>query len=393
MKSKNLKKNLISFIVPIFLIIFCFIFIISNVSAIGMGPGKYAIDFSPGASQTLGYTALNNGDTPITYNTYVKGELAEYITCSPKSISLKAQERSGFSCIINMPSYLEPGPHQASIGIIESVPESVGQIAVLSAVESHLTVNVPYPNFYVAIEISVNNTKINQPTKIRVKVKNWGKESVNIQVPIQIMFGKDVVGNVMTDTKFIETMKEETFNVDWVANVAGAGKYNAVANLVHDDKTFTASTSFLVGDLIINIVNLTSEMYPGEIGKFDLILQNMWSEPVDFNVGVEVLKENISLGSKTEKFSITGFEEKDFKIFWDTPLQEAGNYQARVKLKYNNTEKESLFNFEVKNREESKLGGIVVVIGLVIILILIILAVLFFIRKEIIKKNRKKQKK
>jgi len=393
MKNKNLKKNLISLIVPIFLIVFCFIFVISNVSAIGMGPGKYAVDFSPGASQTLGYTALNNGDTPATYNTYVKGELAEYITCSPKSISLKAQERSGFSCIINMPSYLEPGPHQASVGIIESSPENVGQIAVLSAVESHLTVNVPYPDFYVAMEISVNNTKINEPTKINVKVKNWGKESANMQIPIQIMSGKEVVGNVMTDTKFIETMKEETFNIDWVANVADAGKYTAIANLVYNDKTFTASTSFLIGDLIINIVNLTSEMYPGEIGKFDLILQSMWSEPVDVNVGIEVLKDNISLGSKTEKFSINGFEEKDFKIFWDTPLQEAGKYQAKVKLNYNNTEKESLFNFEIKNRGESKIGIMAVVVGLVIIFVLIILAVLFFIRKGIMKKNRKKQKK
>ena len=358
-----------------------------------MGPGKYETTFAPGESQTFTFSALNNADTPNTYKVYVKGELAEYITCSPESISLKARETSRFSCTIIMPSYLEPGAHQTSIGIIESVPGSVGQIAVLSAVESRLTVNVPYPDFYVTIGLSVNNTKINEPTNIKVSVKNLGKESATIKVPIKIMSGEEVIGNVITEEKVIGAMKEETFNVEWTANVANAGKYTAVASLAHEDKTFSASTSFLVGDLIMNIVNLTSEMYAGEIGRFDLRLQNLWSEPVNFDVEIEVLKDSISLGSKKETFDINGFEEKDFKIFWDTPLTEAGNYQAKVKLKYGDKEKESLFDFEVKNRKGGKTIGMMAVFGLAAILVIIILAVLFFIKSRIGKKSRRKLKK
>jgi len=393
MKNKNLKQYLPLFLVSVFLITSSFVLILSNVSAIGLGPGKYEVDFSSGTSQILSFTVLNNADTPNSYRVYTKGELGEDITCSPDFVSLKARETGRFSCTLKMPNYLEPGPHRALIGIIESVPGNVGQIAVLSAVESRLTVNVPYPDFYVTIALSVNNTKINEPTNIQVKVKNWGKEDVTSKIPIKIMSGEDIVGNVITNEKFIESMKEETFNVEWVANVANAGKYNAVANLVHDDKTFNASKSFLVGDLIVDIVNLTSDIYPGEIGKFNLILQSMWSEPVDVDVEIEVLKDNVSLGSKKEKFSINGFEEKNLKIFWDTPLQEVGVYQAKVNLNYANKEKESLFNFEVKKREEVKKLTPIVLFSFIAILIIMVFVIFFFIRKGITKKSRKKPKK
>jgi len=394
MKNKDLKKYLLRGFVSAFLIILSFVLIASNISAIGLGPGGYETTFSPGASQKFDFTALNNGKNPVTYNVYVKGELKDDITCSPNSLSLKGGAMGGFSCTLIMPNSLEPGPHKAAIGIIESAPSGgVGQISVLSAVEARLTVNVPYPGFYVSIKLSANNTEINKPTNIQVKVKNLGKDNITTQIPIEIMSGEEIVGNAMTDEKFIESMKEETFNVVWVANVANAGKYTAVANLVHEDKTFNASTSFMVGDLIINIINLTSEIYPGEIGKFNLTLQNMWSEPVDSNVEIDVLKNNTLLGSKNDTLSMKGFEKKDFKIFWDTPLQETGVYQAKVKLKYGGKEKESLFDFEVKNREEGKKMGMAAVFGLAAILVIIILAVLFLIMRRITKKSRKKLKK
>jgi len=394
MKTKNPKKYLISFLIPAFLIIFSFVLVLSNVSAIGFGPGKYEIVFSPGESQTLGFTALNNADTPIVYNVYTKGELAEYITCSSSSLSLKARETARFSCILNMPESLGPGPHLASVGIIESAPSSsVGQIAVLSAVESRLTINVPYPNFYISLGLSVNNTNINEPASIQVKAKNLGGDNITIQIPIEIMFGEEVVGNVMTEEKFIESMKEETFDVEWVADVANAGKYDAVASLVRDGETFSASKSFLVGDLIVNIINLTSEIYPKEIGAFNLSLQNMWSESVDVDVEIEVLKDNVSLGLKKEAISIEGFKEKSFKIFWDTPLQEIGVYQAKVHIYYGDKEKEALFDFEVKNREETKKSNKVVISILVAIGVIIVLVVLFFVAKGIMKKGRKKLKK
>jgi len=388
----QVKNYSILLILIVSLALFSFFFSISNISAIGLGPGRYSTDFSSGASQKFDFIAVNSLDKSVVFKVYVKGELKDYVTCDTESIPLNAKERKSFSCTIKMPSYLEPGPHQALIGVIESAPEgSAGQISVLSAIESRLIVNAPYPGFYVAIQISANNTKINEPASITVKVKNWGQNDATIKVPVDIMSGDKVVGTVTTDEKFIETMQEETFNVNWVANVADSGKYIAVANLVQDNQKFNASTSFLVGDLVMNIVNFTSEMYKGEIGKFDMKLQNMWSEPVSFDLEISILKDDKSIGSKKDKFDINGFEEKDFKIFWDTPLQESGNYKANVTLKYNGKESSSLFDFKVRSREASDKKNIIVISVIILIAVIIVGVILFNLNKFLKNMGRRKK--
>jgi hypothetical protein len=297
------------------------------VSAVGVGPGKVDISFSPNFHSTINFVALNNGDTIKEYRIYVTGELSKYVECDHTIITVQPRERYGFSCEIKLPSDLSPGVHNAMVGVIENVPpDSEGGIIVLSAVESRINVNVAYPAFYLAMTLQANNTKVNDYSYMLLDVRNWGKENVSLAVPIEIYNDKnEKVGSTITIEKNIESLKSATFKPKWLANVP-MGKYTAIAKYSYGSQVFNASANFLVGDLYVNILNFTSNIPLNEIGRFDLLLESMWPEPINFETTVVVFNSsNDIIGTKKNNFTIGPWGSSNFNIFWDIPIAQPGD--------------------------------------------------------------------
>lgn len=320
---------------------------ISLVSAIGIGPGKVPIDFVPNLQQDMSFVALNNGDTDITYKIYTSGDLGKYINCSVPSLFLKVGESKHFICTIKLPNELPPGSNEGRVGIVEAKDVKLGQVSVLSAVESRIIVSVAYPDFYLAMSIDAQNIKKNEEELFKVHVKNWGKENVTLAAPIKILDANGkFVAQVLTTEEDIPKLGEADLYAAWKANV-DSGKYTALAYY----NEFNASKDFLVGEYLINIINLTSDITEGEIGKFELNLQSMWPEAITFNSELEVFDNNhTSLGSKTDEFIIRQWQEGMFKILWDKPISPAGTYNAHVKITYGNKTTEKNFDFQVKKK-------------------------------------------
>jgi hypothetical protein len=359
------------------------------ISAIGIGPGSTNIDFSPGLTQDLTFVALNNGGYDMVYNIYTAGELAPYINCSEKSLTMEVGDKKYFSCKLSLPDQLSPGAHIGKVGIVEYKGKQAGQVSVLAAVESRITVSVSYPDFYLALSISADNVKINEKETFNVTVKNWGKDNVTLKIPIQILSSEgQIVSTAITNEETIAPLKETKLFADWTANVP-SGKYTAFA----DYQGFNASKEFLVGDFLINIVNFTTDVTEGELGKFELSLQSMWPEPITFKSKIEVLDGlGNSMGVKDDEFIIRSWESGLFKILWENPLNASNDYTAKVTVLYGNKTAEKNFNFEVKKKSAiSSIDGNKMLIYALSIVIIGLVGVIFynFIRNWRIKNNRK----
>lgn len=365
------------------------------VSALGIGPGYVGIDFSPGITRDMTFVAINNGAEDMIYKVYASGEISQYITCSDQFIDLDVGEKQYFTCTITLPSALAPGANEGRIGIIESKSVAEGQISVLSAVESRIVVNVPYPDFYLAMTLYANNVKINEKETFKVKVKNWGKDAVTLKIPISVISsdGK-VMATATTNQATIEPLREAELTADWIANIPSA-KYTALA----DYQGFNSSADFFVGDYLINIMNLSADINKGELGKFDLYLQSMWPDPITFKSEIEVFDIlGNSQGVKEDELIIRSWESGAFKILWDKPINESGEYTANVTISYGNKTSQEDFKFRVKDKSiaSSMDKDKLVIYGLsavVFVLVVVILWKFLILPKILLRKGNIKIKK
>jgi len=387
MKIKSEKKGfypVAGFIVLVFLMsIICSV----QVSAIGIGPGKTDITFSPGLVQKIDFIVQGTGGV-ANYDIYIKdksdgGALESMVKCDKSTIILQGGEWGEFSCTITLPSYMTPGSHEVRVGFIEKKSSAVttGTISVLAAVESRIAISVPYDGFYPKLGIYVNNTKKNENANFLVTVKNWGNKAGTASADVDVYNeNNEKVGSVKTDAKFVDTMQSDSLSAQWLANV-DPGKYRATARtLVGSNEEINATTTFIVGDLLLNIVNLSSDITADEIGKFTTVVESLWPEQINFELGIQVLNaDGTSIGSRKDTFVIGAWGSKAFDTIWDNKISQPGNYKANITLVYNGKTTNGLFDFAVKEKAKTLIPtqSIPQMIIWILIIIILLLAVMF----------------
>ena len=152
----------------------------SNVSAIGVSPGRTTLDFEPSLEITQKINILNKDHKRFNAMIYVEGELKDNVILDENLIEFTEKEdkkKLGFK--FRMPERIEkPGDHWAKIFIMEmpadkDIEELQGSfVFATTAVVHQVRVKVPYPGKYAELDMVITDTEPLKPVTFYVKVHN-----------------------------------------------------------------------------------------------------------------------------------------------------------------------------------------------------------------------------
>ena len=111
--------------IKFFILFLCMIFLIENISGLGITPARTTINFEPNMELTKEFTIINSENKDINLVVAVQGTLKDYISISQTSFSMSSNEKSKqIGYIVNLPDKLEPGLKSAEIVILQLPQES-----------------------------------------------------------------------------------------------------------------------------------------------------------------------------------------------------------------------------------------------------------------------------
>ena len=146
-----------------------------EVAAIAISPAKFEFDFVSGLTQELEVTVVNTNSFPVNATISFKGVLSKYITYNTTIIELNSSGFSKQKFILKLPRFIDtPGENSIAITANEVINPLAGGIAVGTAVESQIKINVPYPEKFVSIQFLTENVNEGEPVDFRINLKNKG---------------------------------------------------------------------------------------------------------------------------------------------------------------------------------------------------------------------------
>lgn len=326
-------------------VIFFSLVIVGDVFAIGVTPGRKTIDFEGGLQDSVEVTILNNDNKEMNALIYVEGELNESVILHDTLINFKSSDSSKkFTYDIRLPEILrEPGIHEARI-VVREVPVNVASegsvVGATSAVISQLHVLVPYPGKYAKAEIRVSpNTKDKSVTFV-VLVNNLGTQNIaNAKGIIDILSGTNQkIASVNTNQKTISSKTREELVGAFDVSGVNPGNYLARLSLLYDEEVASSQITFSVGDLLIDIIDISvSDFRLGGIAKFNILVENRWGEEIKGVYSEMIIADQ--KGDEITRFKsatkdILGLEKSQLISFWDTAGVREGAYSGRIIVYY-----------------------------------------------------------
>jgi len=142
--GRKINKRIFFYLVLLVLFL-SFAFSLSNISALGIGPGKIMINFSSSLEKTLDFVAVNKASSEIEVKPYVSGELVQYISCQEELLKVSANSVKPFSCKLILPEEMKAGTYESRVGLSE-ISSGESNVNVVLSVESRILVFVPEKN-------------------------------------------------------------------------------------------------------------------------------------------------------------------------------------------------------------------------------------------------------
>jgi len=402
-----IKKHLLAMLVLIFLA--------SQISALGITPGRTSLNFEPGMHQQISFSVLNTENKDLGVIFAARGDLAEYITFEQTSADFSAGEESkSFVYNLNLPQKFEkPGRYEAEIIVLEvakgakDVGASVGgTIAVIS----QLHVYVPYPNKYVEAEANVieNDGKLT----FIVPVYNRGKlDVVSIKANIDIFDSDETkIVSLETDEQSMKSFERKELSAEWKPGV-NPGRYKAVITVRYDNEVTTVLKEFNVGEKFLDILEVNVlDFELGGIAKFNALVENKWSSQlheVYLNILVYNNEGEVMADFKSPTYDIDPLSKTEMVCYWDTAGVQKGTYSGKLVLRYGEKSTERSVEMKISDYSievvgltgrvivEGKEGGFNLTTILILVIgILVVANVIWFVLiKRFMDKFRGKTKK
>jgi hypothetical protein len=354
-----------------------FLFSIESISAIGIGPPRNEITFSPNLDTTLSYVVLNNEGGTIRADLYIKGDLSQYISLDKTSVVLGSGQQTDFTAHITLPASIEsPGNHDMRIGALaSSASSSGGTVGAKAGVESILNIFVPYQGKFLKAELEVGNVEIGQPLEFKVKLSNKGLEDIDkVSAEIRVYSGSILKGSVEVSKNGLKAESDDILEASFSTDNLAAGTYRAVAKITYDGEEKEAETTFNVGKPLVEITNVTiSKFKQGEIAKMTFGAQSYWNRQINgAYITVEIMSgETVLKSIESAPKDIGSLSYESFEAFWDTEGMTLGDYNARATLHY--LDKTSEKSFIISVAKGNSMILIFSISGIVIIILIFLL--------------------
>jgi len=396
----------------IILFLCIFLFLVGQILALGITPGRTSLNFEPGLSKEVSFKVINSDKKDMNVVITSRGEMAQYITLNEVYGELSKEEDSKtFSYVLNLPYELsEPGNHEAEIVVFEmpkNFLEEGTTVGATVAVISQVFVHVPYPNKYIDADLEVfdGGGKVGFTIPI---INRGGLDISEVTAKIKIYnWNDEFLGEVSTPSKSVKSLERTELYGVWETGAA-PGKYKAEVEIRFDDFIKIISEEFSKGEVFVEVVEINVKDFRlGEIAKFNAIVNNKWSSELkDVYFLIEVYQDNGILLADFESptYDVGPLTKGELIAYWDTNGIRVGNYNGKLILNY--AEKSSERNIKLKIEEDSievvGLTGKVIVqdegsnlnmenILYIVVGVLVVANVIWFVLiRRILNKRRKK---
>ena len=347
------------------LILLIGIFLISNVLALGVSPGRTTIDFKSNLEKVVNYEIVNPEGKDMEFSLSVDGELASYVDLGPRAISIgSAEERKSFSYTLKLPSNLEPGTRTGRIVITEIPKESsTGEsyVAATLAVATQIYVNVPFSGKYATSGMVVYNTQPGEDVMFVFPVTNKGKfELTSVRVSVDVYNkANEKVGSFNTQSISIPSGERKEIVYNWANNLS-IGEYRASAIVIYDEGSVNVERIFSIGDKELELRDIVVDDFSlGEIVKMEMLVENKWSEPIgDAYIETKILNDNEDVVSsfRSSAYDLEALAKEVFVSYWDTDGVTPGSYAADVAIYYLDKVSRKSLQFDVSENDLTIIG-------------------------------------
>lgn len=305
-----------------FILIFCVIFCLSGVSAVGVSSGDNSFTFEKNVVKDIFFGISNIADgAEVKYS--LDGDLARYGEIKEISNS-RIRVSFLFTEDINI-----PGEHKIYFQAREvPVEDSNSTIQAMTSARVPIKIFVPYPYDYLDMKLNVKHLKFGDNYGLSVDIKNFGNNLVSdVTGEVILKSSDEVVKKIDLESTSLDIGQDFTWDFD--LKVKKAGNYEIFANIYYLDKVKSVNNSFEVGEQSLIIKDFKKKFKIGEIEEFYISVENMWSD----NMG-EVYFEadffdkngvNIAHIGSTP-IELKEFETKKLSDFFDITNASSGEY-------------------------------------------------------------------
>jgi len=337
----------------ILIVAFILILILSNVSAIGIAPGKKVIQFEPNLEQDIGFSIINNEHKHLRVLLFARGELKQSITLPKTIVELTPeQEEVRLSYKVNLPDKIEvPGTYKAEIVAME-ISEGKGEgifVEARAAVISTLNVDVPVPGKYAEAVVDITSDSPDEPRTFLIKVFNRGKlDIVRAKATVEI-FGStnEKLATLNTQEKPITSGERIELAASWNDKNINPGPYFAIITVVYDGETQKIEKRFEIGSLIIDVDKIEVKNFRlGGVAKFDITIENKWNQLInDVFAQMQIRDEDgeVIADIKSSSENLDPLSKAVLNTFWDTEGIREGTYDTKVILHYQDKQTEKQY--------------------------------------------------
>jgi hypothetical protein len=293
------------------------VFLCGGVVAVsGVVPGSYEIDFEPGYSGEFVFDFVLDVDADL----YVEGDLARYVKLDRDRVS----GREEAVAILNLPPEIKsPGVNYIFIGARGEGVDVRGAIKVV----------VPYPEKYVELELNAPNVNAGEIVDVGLRMFNLGKQDVNVTPVVEIYSAGERVEIFEGRSGAIGVSGILDFNVPFDSSNYSAGDYVAVALVDYGDEVARVENVFRLGEFAVRILNYTDEFVEGEIGRFEIEVENLWDYGMD-EVYAEVRIIGSGVGFDSSIVKLGGWEKRVLVAAFDGSSFVGGEVDAKIILHY-----------------------------------------------------------
>jgi hypothetical protein len=392
------------------ILLILFIFLSSNVFALGVTPARTTLDFEPNMKKNLGFNVINSGGKDIKVLFSTQGDLAQYITLQTKEAVISSSENSKFfNYELNLPKDLSPGLHTGGVFIIEvpaGTSQAETQVLATLAVVTQVYVYVPYPGKYANAKMIVYNANQGEDVTFVFSAVSAGEfdlTSVRANVEIFNKMGEKVDG-FSTSSIAIPSGQKKEIVYKWKADVP-IGEYRAVGTFIYDEGSINLEEIFSIGSKDLELKEIKAKNFRlGQIVKLEMLVENKWSEPITgayIETKIKDAAGSIISSFQSPSQNIDALSTKLFNSYWDTAGVRVGTYETEVSINYADKSSKKNLKFQVEENELTIIGlGYVVsaeksgnrdtliTVLIIVIVLLVLINILWFMifRKRFKKK-------
>jgi hypothetical protein len=326
-----------------FVLLLCIILLFGNVSALGITPARNTIDFSPNLETEGSFTIINSESREMNIVVYAQGELSEGIYLTENSFLISSGESSKkINYNLKLPANLKPGLNTGEI-VVMSLPGKGGTseafVGAALAVIHQVHVYVKYPGKYAESDLNVIDANQNEEVVFVIPVFSRGEHdlvSVKANIDIYNQLGEKITTFNTVDISVKSGERREIVH-KWKAEVP-IGRYLAKVTLIYDGETRNMEKQFKVGQSDLELQNIELRNFRlGEIAKFEMLVENKWSEPIrGAHTQMQIFNNDNQLISdvKSASYDFAPFSKEVLVSYWDTAGAREGNYNTKLFLNY-----------------------------------------------------------